>query len=226
MEKLELKSFVNHSNKAVVITLATGIFLSLYTLSGAISYQHGVFLNMPKWEEEIPFLTHTIWIYIIYYPLYLLWALASYRDEKNMNKMLYGFVFLTVFSCLLFLILPISYPREFFPLSFENNLTNQIFRAMRKLDKPSNCFPSLHVGLCFFFAFHMKIEGKLKYYFALFSSFLIAVSTLTTKQHYIYDIIGGFILSFGIYAFFNKFTVIAQVPSSKKLRSPNEGSRL
>ena len=153
MEKITLKKIVTHKNKNLIIPLLTGFFMTFYTLSGAISYQSGTFLPMIEMEKNIPFLLWTIWIYIILYPIYLIWSLWGYQDELEMNKTLYGFLLLTVISCALFIIFPISYPREFFPLPLDNNLTTVIFRGMRELDKPSNCLPSLHVGLCYLFCF-------------------------------------------------------------------------
>lgn len=208
MEKITLKKLVDHKNKHLVIPLLTGIFLALYTASGAISYQSGGFLPMPGFEQNIPFWTWTIWIYIVLYPLYLIWALYSYKDLEQMNKTLYGFLVLTVVSCTIFILFPVSYPRDYFPLPPYNDVTTLIFRGMRELDKPSNCLPSLHVGLCYLFAFGYKVEEKWKFYLSLFISTLIGLSTLTTKQHYIYDIVAGFILAFIIFIFFYKKTEI------------------
>jgi membrane-associated phospholipid phosphatase len=208
MEKITLKKIVTHKNKNLIIPLLTGFFMTFYTLSGAISYQSGTFLPMIEMEKNIPFLLWTIWIYIILYPIYLIWSLWGYQDELEMNKTLYGFLLLTVISCALFIIFPISYPREFFPLPLDNNLTTVIFRGMRELDKPSNCLPSLHVGLCYLFCFGFWKENKIKFGIGFFISTLVAISTLTTKQHYSYDIVAGFILALGIYFLFQKFTTI------------------
>ncbi len=209
MEKITLKKVVNHKNKNLIIPLLTGIFLTFYTVSGAIGNQNGTFLFIPQWEKDIPFLVWSIWIYIILYPVYLIWALWSYKDEIEMNKTLYGFLVLTLISCSIFIVFPVIYPRQFYPLPLSNDISTLIFRGMRELDKPSNCFPSLHVGLCYLFCFGFLKESKTKYYISLFVSTLIAISTLTTKQHYIYDIVGGFFLALAIYIFFRKTTVIS-----------------
>jgi membrane-associated phospholipid phosphatase len=204
MEQIKLKKIVNHKNKYVVIPLLTGIFLALYTACGAFGYQQAVRLYMPEFEQNIPFWTDTIWIYIVLYPAYLIWALYTYKDIEGMNKTLFGFVFLTLISCITFLIFPVTYPREMYPLPFNNNLSTLIFRATRELDKPNNCLPSLHVGLCYLFAFGFYRENKKKFWISVFISSLVAVSTLTTKQHYIYDIALGFLFSLGIFIFFDR----------------------
>ena len=209
MEKIILNRVVTHRNKNVVIPMLTGIFLALYSLTGSLSYQRGVVLVMPELEQAIPFWTWTIWIYIVLYPAFLIWSLYTYKDTANMNKTTYGFLLLTFISCTFFMLFPTIYPREFFPLPHNDDLTTLIFRAMRAADKPSNCLPSLHVGLCYTFSYGFYQESKSKFWIAIFISTLIAISTLTTKQHYIYDIVLGFLLASGIYWFFQKFTDIS-----------------
>lgn len=208
MDKISLKIIVTHGNKKFIYLIMAIIFSAFYGLSGAISYQSGVVLEMSSWEFNIPFLIWSIWIYIVLYPAYLIWALFSYKDIKYMNYTFYCFILLTVISCICFVLYPVIYPREFFPLSFSNDISTTIFRLMRKADKPSNCLPSLHVGICYLFSYGFKYESKSKYITSLFISTLIALSTLTTKQHYIYDIVLGFILATIIHCLFLRYTRI------------------
>lgn len=184
--------------------------MGLYSLCGAISFESGQILSMSQFEESIPFLPWTIWIYIGLYPAYLTWALLSYKDEIEMNKTLYGFATIGLLSCIIFILYPVSYPRDLFPLSQESSLTNKIFAMTRAIDKPSNCLPSLHVGLCFLFAYGFYNENKTKFWVSIFCSTLIAISTLTTKQHYIVDILASLLLSTGIYLFFRRQKVKVQ----------------
>lgn len=208
MDKIQLRKIVTHDNKSIVYLIMTGIFLTLYFGAGAISYQNAIILSMPIFEREIPFWTWTIWVYIVLYPMYLIWALYSYEKITDMNKTFYGFLCLTLISCSLFILFPVTYPREVFPLPINEEMTTLIFKLMREADKPSNCLPSLHVGICFFFCFAFKNENKAKFWLAFLISTAVSISTLTTKQHYIYDIFGGFMLAFGIHTFFDKFTEI------------------
>lgn len=203
MDKITVKKVLTHQNKYVYIPVLTGIFLVFYTVCGAISYQNASLLPMLALEESIPLMPWTIWIYIVLYPIYLFSAIFSFKTEAQMNRNLYSFVLLMLLSCACFLIFPVTYPRDYYPLPLDNELTTMIFRGVRKLDKPSNCLPSLHVGLCYLFALGFYHENKRKFKVSLFLSTIIAISTLTTKQHYIYDIIAGFLLSFIIFLFFS-----------------------
>lgn len=209
MEKITLKKIVTIKNRHIIIPLLTGIFLALYTLCGALGYQQAVRLPMLEIEDNIPFWSWTIWVYIVLYPAYLIWSLYGYKDIIEMNKTLYSFVLLTLISCICFIIFPVTYPRDLYPLPLDNDLTTLIFRATRAADKPNNCLPSLHVGLCYLFAFGYFRENKIKFAISLIISTLVAVSTLTTKQHYIYDIVLGLVLSAGLYIFFDRKTTIS-----------------
>ncbi len=202
--EITLKKMVNNQNKWTIIAFASLIFGILYKLSGAISYKNGVILTLLDFEEKIPLIPSTIWIYIVLYPIYLIWSLTTFKDENNMNKLLYSFLLLTLISCAIFISFPLNYPREYYPLLFSETISHKLLQYVRLIDKPSNCFPSLHVGLCFLFAFIHKNESKKRYVISLLISFSIAISTLTTKQHYFYDLVGGFILSFTIVTLMNK----------------------
>jgi membrane-associated phospholipid phosphatase len=72
------------------------------------------------------------------------------------------------------------------------------------LDKPVNCFPSLHVANAFFasmIAYHYRPRVGI---IAWFMAALVSVSTLYMKQHFIADIVMGFVLSFAIYRLYFK----------------------
>lgn len=202
MEQIRLKKLLTHQNKATYMPTLAGLFMILYAVCGAISDHYAIVLPMARFERDIPLIPWTIWIYIVAYPVYLIWTLASYREEAQMNRTMYGFIVLMVMACILFLIFPVTYPRSYYPLPPDNDMTTVLFQTIRNLDKPNNCFPSMHVGICYLLGYGIRDESKPKFYFSMFLSTVIALSTLTTKQHYSYDIFAGFILATGIYFFF------------------------
>ena len=209
MIRFKLRQVINHKNKSLLYLGMTVIFLTMYLLSGAISYKTGIVLPIHPLERGIPFLTWSIWIYIVLYPIYIVWSLYSYKDTHYMNKTFYYFILLTFISCALFILIPVTYPRELFPLPAQSDLSTLLFKQMRAVDKPSNCFPSLHVGLCYLFSFGFRYENKRNFWIALFISTLVALSTLTTKQHYSYDLIAGFLLAYGLHELIERSTIKA-----------------
>ena len=92
------------------------------------------------------------------------------------------------------LALPTRFPGELFPLD-ASDLSTLPLRLVREVDTPASCFPSLHVALAFACSFAIR-QPRPRLWRVFFAwSVAIAVSTLTTKQHYVVDVIGGVLLS-------------------------------
>jgi membrane-associated phospholipid phosphatase len=70
------------------------------------------------------------------------------------------------------------------------------FLAMvQRIDPPGNVFPSLHVAHTSSLALILHHENPRLGRVVIGLSALLAVSTLTTKQHFIADVIAGFTLA-------------------------------
>ena len=98
------------------------------------------------------------------------------------------FAFALLFTALaFFLAWPLAYPRELYPT------TNAGIAFFRQLDLTGNTFPSLHVAMSFFLTgcYSFFEESRTRRAFFWVWSVLITASVLTTKQHYVIDIIGG-----------------------------------
>jgi membrane-associated phospholipid phosphatase len=207
MEKIPLKKIVNHQNKTIIVSFFTMVMLTLYFISGTFHIGEPRFLPLTSFEMKIPFLIDSIWIYVMMYP-FLTWSLFSYRCEDNFNHLLYSFVLVAMITFIIFQLFPVGYPREFYPLPHANTPSVNLFYKVRWIDSPMNCFPSLHVSLCYLFTFAHWSESKKAFWFSFVLTTLISISTLTTKQHYIADVVAGFILSLGVFLMVKKFTKI------------------
>lgn len=76
------------------------------------------------------------------------------------------------------------------------SLTAAVFNLVRWIDTPVNCFPSQHVSLCFVVAVGFwNYKRSLSILFIIWS-ILISLSTMTTKQHYFWDVLGGLAVAF------------------------------
>jgi membrane-associated phospholipid phosphatase len=75
-------------------------------------------------------------------------------------------------------------------------------RAIYASDLRYNCFPSLHVAQCFLAAFvcHRVHRGVGVVTFVW--AFLVGISTLYTKQHYVVDVIAGAALAYAAHLLF------------------------
>lgn len=70
-----------------------------------------------------------------------------------------------------------------------------VLRVIYDSDIAYNCFPSLHVAQCFVAAFACQRVHRGVGVVTLAWAVLVALSTLFTKQHYVADVLGGFVLA-------------------------------
>jgi membrane-associated phospholipid phosphatase len=190
-----LPMFINRENKHLV-------GLALFTVAAALYLCCNHFHLVPpqmlprSWIDlSVPFLPGTVWVYISEYLFFSAVYLAC-NDELTLNKYFYSFLCLQTISCFIFWAWPTTYPRDLFPLPNDlDPVTRYVFGSLRQTDTPASCCPSLHVSSVYLSTF-LFLEGQKKY-FPLFFMWgtAIALSTLTTKQHYMIDVVTGFMLA-------------------------------
>jgi membrane-associated phospholipid phosphatase len=156
-------------------------------------------------DLAVPFLPNSFWIYLSEYLFFTAIYMTS-SDMTNLNKFVYSFVVLQITSCLIFWFWPTTYPRALFPLPDDlNTLTRYAFSSLRTTDTPASCCPSLHVSSCYLSTF-LYIDEQRKYFPLFFIwATAIAISTLTTKQHYLVDVIAGFFMAVAHYWVFHRW---------------------
>jgi membrane-associated phospholipid phosphatase len=89
----------------------------------------------------------------------------------------------------IFLVFPTVLERP--PLPTGDSLADELYRWLIGIDTPANCFPSGHITApaigCWFLA-----RQRLRWWPAITVAYaVLAISVLTTKQHYAIDIAGG-----------------------------------
>lgn len=199
-----LPIFLTKQNKYFYSGVWVLIGGTLYVLSNHNPIFPPQFLPMTAFEKAIPFLPHTYWIYtsemFLFFSVYIVC-----KDLVNANKYLYSFLALQITSVLIFMIWPTTYPRNLYPLPADlDHFTTVAFGNLRSLDTPTNCFPSLHVSSVYLSSFLYLDEQREKFPFFFGWATLIALSTLTTKQHYIVDVVSGFGMAVVMYLIFHR----------------------
>lgn len=156
-------------------------------------------------DRIVPFIPHTFWVYVSEYIFFAAVYITS-KDMVNLNKYFYSFLVLQAVSVAIFWAWPTTYPRELFPLPPDlDPITAFSFGSLRAADSPANCCPSLHVSSVYLSCFIFLDEQRQKFPFFFFWGTAIAASTLTTKQHYLVDVISGFFLAVATYWIFHKY---------------------
>lgn len=207
MSKLPLKSIAKLEQRNVLALISGGVFLILYFLTGTFHIGQAGHFPLMELEKSIPLVPWTIWIYVVTYP-FIFWMVFEVESEELFNKCFYAYYLLLGISMAVFVFYPVSYPRELYPLGLYDDLSHRVFNFVRNLDAPTNCFPSLHVASSYLFGFFLWHQSKKSSVICLLMATLISWSTLTTKQHYIVDVISGFTLSFALYFIVYHFTTV------------------
>lgn len=166
-------------------------FGSKLLMAGA--YHHNL---ETAWDLAIPFLPWTVSIYVgtfLYWAISFLLILRS--GTENAFRFLCAHCMSLLIALVFFLLLPTTNTH---PQIEGGGLWNFGMRLIYALDTPDNLFPSLHCELSWLcFQGLKKVEnvptgGKR---LALIFSLLIFVSTLTTKQHILLDVFGGWLIA-------------------------------
>jgi membrane-associated phospholipid phosphatase len=168
----------------------------LFMASYAIFYVYPNFyvsgaVKLPLWpiDHAIPFIPWTFLIYTSDYFLFLV-PIISIKELDRFNRMS-RMLFATLFiSGAFFIFMPTEYPRPVYP-QVENWLVNFWMNVVGNADTPRNCFPSMHVALTGIATWNLRYKGPKVFALFCFWSLLIFLSTLTTKQHYFSDVLGG-----------------------------------
>lgn len=172
----------------------------LFVLGGYVVIERIVgsphFLPLTAIDRAVPFLPWTGWIYATVFPFPLL-AVALVRDDRGVRTTLAAFLGVTTILFATFLAYPTVYPR---PDWSGGGFLGLPLELIYRIDLPRNCLPSGHVTAAFLTAFAVR-QCRPRLGTALIVwAVAISVSTLTTKQHYFWDVISGVLLSVAGYA--------------------------
>lgn len=165
-------------------------FIFGYLPINALTEARGIFYTVGfPFEEQIPFVPLFILGYFIDYAA-ILFIVAVIPDWEIFKKMGWGFFWVTTAAYLVFLIYPVKMiwrPEIVNP----EGLFEWLAMVTFSLDKPFNCFPSLHVA-------YPTLATVLSWRFVpkwrspfLAMTLITAVSVVMVKQHYILDALAG-----------------------------------
>nr|WP_304955158.1 phosphatase PAP2 family protein [uncultured Acetatifactor sp.] len=149
-----------------------------------------------KLDRLIPFVP---WTAVIYLGCYLFW-IANYiliaRQEKRHVCQFFAADFLSRCVCLAFYLLyPTTNTR---PLVEQGGFWNQVIIGLYATDAADNLFPSIHCLVSWFCYIGLRGKRSVSLWYRGLScvlALMVCVSTLTTKQHVVPDVIGGILLA-------------------------------
>ena len=156
-------------------------------------------------DDQIPLIP---WTVVIYFGCYVLWVVNYILGCRQERKTAFRFIsadFLAKIICMIcFVIFPTTNVR---PIISGNTIWDVGMRLLYRMDAADNLFPSIHCLTSWFCYIAVRENDKIPLWYRRFSAFaavLVFISTLTTKQHVLIDVVAGVALAEGCYYFVKK----------------------
>lgn len=153
-----------------------------------------------SWDAEIPLVP---WSTAVYFLSFLFWTvnyfMAARRDKASAVRFFYADFLTRLVSFFCFVFLPTSMTR---PTVTGSSFWSEMLRLLYRIDAADNLFPSIHCAASVLSALGIHGERRIHLWYRIVSWFIagvVCISTLTTKQHVLADVIGGVTLAFAAY---------------------------
>lgn len=174
------------------LILVQGILLSLQTLLyfGCEFFQSKIHDVKRPVDDKIPFLPWTVLPYCFWFPMIVFYPLIVFRtDPHSYCGYLTTMVMEIVLSIVCYLIYPTSFQRPVPPDGFWGKFMKFVYHSSYR---GLNCAPSLHCSSCFLVICVSFICAGMSLWvrgFTVSIAIMIVLSTLTTKQHTLIDVL-------------------------------------
>jgi len=169
---------------------------AVYFAVGHARFARSTELLRTRLDDAIPFLPATAWLYLPFYAAIFAIALAGFQTRAYFNRALLGFAIILTVGLFCHRFITAVYPRPVLYPPYPD--VSYAFMAwVQQIDPPGNVFPSLHVAHTSALALILHRENRRLGRVALVMAALLALSTLTTKQHFVADVISGLLLAAG-----------------------------
>jgi membrane-associated phospholipid phosphatase len=148
-----------------------------------------------KLDSAIPFWPWTVWCYLPVYAGIFVTAIVGFKSRVLLHRTLLAVFGVIVVAAAGHMFVAAQYPRPTLP-AVSDDLSLAFIAHLHRLDPPGNVFPSLHVAQTSLLAFTLYRDRPKLGAAAIVAGALLALSTLTTKQHFVVDVLAGYFLAF------------------------------
>ncbi len=179
---------------AIGLALA-GVQSAVYFALGYLERTRSATLLALPLDREVPFLVWTVWLYLPFYAGIFALAITGLRRIDLFHRAVKGFLLTVLIGALGHLLIAAEYPRPPVPLP-ARGLSEAFLAWVQAVDPPGNVFPSLHVAHTTALALVLRRDRRRMGALALVMALLLALSTMTTKQHFVVDVLSGWLIAF------------------------------
>lgn len=155
---------------------------------------HGRALHVPESALDRAMTLSPAWSFV-YLSLFLAALLPVFviHQQELVRRTILAFIAIWLIAYVVFIAWPTIGPR---PVRVAGDgFPEWTLRAIYSSDHRYNCLPSLHVAQCFLAAFACYRVNARVGWAAMAWAFLVGLSTVYTKQHYVLDVVTGILLA-------------------------------
>lgn len=169
-------------------------------------------------DDVLPLVPAAALVYGALYAFLIVLPVLVVQQDELIRRTVWAYLTIWTVAYVCFVLYPTVAPRP-------ETITGTGF-AVRGLqflydaDPPFNCFPSLHVAHSFVSALACYRVNRRLGFIVIACAFLVALSTLLTKQHYVADAGAGVLLAYAVYALFLRGYERARVPDFDRRAAP------
>lgn len=190
----------NKQQTTEIMFLLSATFLlnqSVYYLARIIAKNWQHYDMTTSADLRIPFLP---WTVSIYFACYLFWCVNYYlcaaqssaaQSSAERNRFFCADAIAKIICFLLFVTIPTTNIR---PEVVGNDIWSFLMKFLYRIDAANNLFPSIHCLVSWFCWIGVRKRKELPVWYRCFSLAMavsVCISTLTTRQHVIADVIAG-----------------------------------
>ena len=199
----ELAWTVVRRNARLIVPLAIAQ-TTAYWLLNHFPVRNSTGLPLTPVDEAIPFRLWTVWLYLVLLlagpmlPLFI-------QSRQVIRRLIVAYLFCVPPAFLMFLCFPTHYPRP--SIAPDRSLTGLAYEWLTSVDTPECSFPSGHILVPALGVWGAWLDRWRTRWLVLGAVVVTAPTILTTKQHYLVDLIGGL-----------AFAAVGSILSSRRTR--------
>lgn len=151
-------------------------------------------------DALIPFLP---WTVSVYFGCYIFWFVNYYlcaaQNRSERDRFFCADALAKAICFLIYLLLPTTNIR---PETGDATVWDSLMTLLYQIDSADNLFPSIHCLVSWFCWIGVRKRRDISVLYRFFSlamAIAVCLSTLTTRQHVLWDVIGGILLAEGCY---------------------------
>ena len=173
----------------LVLALLVGAGYALYLPIGAYTATLPHHVPARDLDHAIPFVPAAVYVYALLYPLALL-PLAVTGGRRRLRRTASAYLAAMGVSYAFFIAWPVHMTiRPEIPPP--DSRVEWCLALLYAIDRPSNCFPSLHVSTVLLAALSVRGVDETLAAVAMGLAVAVSASTLLVKQHWLVDVAGG-----------------------------------